>query len=461
MSYDLIVIGAGAGGLTAAYTAKGFGKNVLLIEKDKTGGECTWSGCVPSKALINIAKDFHGISKYGISLDIDKSMPMKNVQKVIANVYAGETPEKLEEDGITYVHGEAKFVDTKTVLVNNKKYVGKKIVISTGSSPFLPPIEGLDKVDYLTNESLFRLKTLPESMIILGGGPIGTEMAQALNRLGVKIHLIERGKSILQRSEPEHGLIIEEHLKSEGVNIYTHSTAKKVEKKENSILVTIEIDGLNKTVSADKLLVALGRQANITGLNLEEIGVETNPSGISVNNSLGTSVKGIYAIGDVVGPYQFSHMANVQGITAVKNAFLPINTKMDYDHVAWCTFTDPELAHAGLTESQAKEQYGANFKVYRHNYEDLDRSKTKFGSFGEVKIMLDSKGKIIGASILGDRAGELISEIQVVKTLGIKMSKLQNVIHPYPTYSGILCAISKKVAVDSILDNPIVKIFKK
>lgn len=461
MTYDLIVIGAGAGGLTAAYTAKGFGKTVLLIEKNKAGGECTWSGCVPSKALINIAKDFHGVKKYGFQPNIDKSMPMKKVNNVIESVYEEESPERLKADGIDFITGFAKFVNKNSVEVNNTKYTGKNIIISTGSSPFVPNIEGLDNVDYLTNETLFEIDTLPESIIIIGGGAIGTEMAQALNRLGVKVDLVQRSSAILNRSEPEHALQVEKQLILEGVNIHTNSTPTHIKSTGGEIAVTINNKETTKDLVANKLLIAIGRKPNLSGLNLEEIGIKTHPKGVVVNQYLETTAKGVYAIGDVAGPFQFSHMANKQGITAVKNIFLPFKSKMNYNHVSWCTFTDPELAHSGLTEKEAIEKYGSNHKVYRHSYKNLDRAKTKEHSLGDVKILVDNRGRILGASILGDRAGELISEIQVIKTFGINLGRLQNVIHPYPTYSEILVAISKKVAIDRILNNPIIKLIRK
>ncbi|MEJ8553495.1 dihydrolipoyl dehydrogenase family protein [Tepidibacter sp. Z1-5] len=455
--YDVVIIGSGAGGLTAAYTAKGFGKKVALIEKNNSGGECTWSGCVPSKALINIAKDVHIAKKYA-NIKVDTGEVLQKVRQVIQNVYEGETPDILQKDGIDFIKGFAKFVDKNILDVNGNVIKGKKIIISTGSSPFIPPIKGLDKVDFFTNENIFTQKKLPDNIIVLGGGAIGVELSQALNRLGIKVSLVEMMDSILFREEDELVKLLEEKLTNEGVNLYTSTKAVDVNEENNKIILKVERNNEMDILEGDAILLALGRTPNISDLNLEEIKVKFNRKGIEVNEYLETSVKDIYAVGDVVGPYQFSHMANVQGITAVQNAVLPINKKIDYSHVAWCTFSEPELARSGLTEKEAREKYKDNIRVYTETYKNLDRAKTKEDSLGVVKIICDKKGNVLGASVLGDRAGEIISEVQIVKTLGINFAKLSKVIHPYPTYSEILVKISKKVYVDNILNNPFIKL---
>ena len=459
--YDLVVIGAGAGGLTAAYTALGFSKKVALIDKNKPGGECTWSGCVPSKALINIAEEIHMAKKFNLNLKIDSTEVMERVTKVIENVYSNENPEKLINDGIDYINGFARFIDKNTIEVNNEQIKAKKIIIATGSSPLVPPINGLDKVDYLTNESIFTLKKLPESLIVLGGGPIGIELAQALNRIGVKVKVIEMLPKILFREEPELVSMLHDRLESEGIEIYTGTKAIEVNSDNGKVSVKVQKNEEEFEIEGESILLALGRKANLEGLDLNKVGIEISRKGIEVDNHLETSLKGVYAIGDVVGPYNFSHMANVQGITAVQNAVLPINKKINYQNVAWCSYTDPELARAGMLETEAREKFGDSIRVYTHSYDHIDRAMTKENSIGLVKVILDKKGKVLGASILGDRAGEIISEIQVVKTLGVNFGKLADVIHPYPTYAEVLNKIGKKVKVDNLLNNPIVKLFRK
>lgn len=455
--YDIVIIGAGAGGLTAAYTAKGFGKKVALIERNNPGGECTWSGCVPSKALINIAKDVYIAKKYA-DIEVDTSEVLEKVRRVIKNVYEGENPQVLEKDGIDFIKGFAKFIDKNKLDVNGNIIKGKKIIISTGSSPFIPPIKGLDKVNFLTNENIFTQEKLPENIIVLGAGAIGVELSQALNRLGIRVSLVEMMDSVLFREEDELAKLLEERLINEGVNIYTSTKAVNVNEVNNKIILEVERNDNIDTLEGDSILLALGRTPNINNLNLEEVEVKFNKRGIEVNEYLETNVKNIYAVGDVVGPYQFSHMANMQGITAVQNAVLPINKKIDYSHVAWCTFSEPELARAGLTEKEARDKYKDDIRVYTETYKNLDRAKTKEDDLGIVKIICDKKGKILGASVLGNRAGEIISEIQTIKTLGINFTKLSKVIHPYPTYSEILVKISKKVYIDNILNNPFIKL---
>ena len=458
--YDVAIIGAGSGGLTAAYTAKGFSKKVILIDKNKPGGECTWSGCIPSKALINIAKEIYAARKYS-DIKVDTGEVLEKVRKIISNVYEEETPEVLKRDGIDYINGFAKFIGKNTLNVNGEEIKAKKIFISTGSSPMVPPIEGLKDVNYLTNENIFLEGKLPESIIVLGGGAIGVELSQAMNRLGVKVSLVEMMDTILNKEEPKLIAMLERKLRSEGVNLYTSCKAEKVSEEYGKVSLSVVKDGSVEVIIADKILVCLGRIPNIKGLDLEKVSVIYNKKAIEVNAYLETSTKGIFAIGDVAGPYLFSHMANVHGITAVQNALLPIKKKINYSHVAWCTFSDPELARAGFTEQEAREKYGDSIRVYEQDYKNLDRSKTKENDEGIVKIICDKKGKVLGASILGDRAGEIISEIQVVKTLGINFGKLTKVIHPYPTYGEILLKISKKVYLDNILNNSFVKLFRK
>lgn len=459
--YEIVIVGAGAAGLTAAYTAKGFGKRVLLIEEHKPGGECTWSGCIPSKALINVAKEIHTVKKYVDEYEVDTSKALQRVRDVIESVYEEERPEKLIRDGIDYLQGSAKFLDANTLQVKDSQIKAKRIFIATGSSPFVPPIKGIEEVAYFTNENIFKLTTLPKSLVILGGGAIGVELAQALNRLGVKIELVEMMESILAREEASLVQVLQEVLSSEGIKLHLGSKAVEVSGKNNHIELIVDKNNEQTIIKGEGLLVALGRKANIEALDLAKAGISTNKKGIIVNQYLETNVKGVFAIGDVVGPYQFSHMANAQGIRAVQNAIFPLKRKIAYDHVAWCTYTDPEFARAGFTEKEAREIFGDKIRIYEHSYANLDRAKTKPGSKGVVKIICDPKGKVIGASILGERAGELISQVQVIKTMGINLSKLALVIHPYPTYAEVLQKLAKRVVVDNIKAHPLAKLFKK
>ena len=460
-TYDLIVIGAGAGGLTAAYTALGFGKKVLLVEDKKSGGECTWSGCVPSKALINEAKKANQLKAYISREDIDTKKVIQHIKTVREAIYEHENPSTLKKDGIDFINGHASFKDSKTIVIEEISIKAEKIILATGSSPFIPEIQGLSETPFLTNETIFELESLPKSIVVLGGGAIGVELAQAMNRLGVTVHLVEMMPSILSREEPDLVNRLEDRLTWEGVWLHTASKAIKVEKIDKGLALTYEKAGKNQVVKAETLLIAIGRKPNVTGLNLEAAGIGYDKKGIRVDAYLRTTQKNIYAVGDVVGPYQFSHMANVQGILAVKNAFLPIKHKINYDHVAWVTFTDPELARAGMTEKEAREQYGDQILVYDYDFNNLDRTKTKGTSIESIKVILDKKYRVLGASILSERGGEMIGEIQVLKTLGQPLTKMANIIHAYPTYSEVFVKLGKKAQVDRLLAMPIVKIFRK
>ncbi|WP_461204846.1 dihydrolipoyl dehydrogenase family protein [Clostridium sp. DL1XJH146] len=458
--YDVVIIGAGSGGLTVAFTAVGFGKKVLIIDKNKPGGECTWSGCVPSKALINEAKKVNNIKKYVNDYEYDSSLVFKHIREVREDIYKHEDPEALAKAGIDFIQGEATFKDSKTLMVGKEEIIGKKYFIATGSSPFVPPIKGLNETSYLTNESFFELEFLPKSIIVLGGGAIGVELTQAMNRLGVKVDLVEMMPTILFREELDMVDSLQKQLEKEGVILHTGAKAVEV-KEDGKVYLTYEKEGVQETIEADKILVAIGRKPNIDGLGLDETGVKYNRKGIEVNKYLQTANSIIYAIGDVVGPYQFSHMANVQGILATQNAVLPIKRNISYDHVAWVTFTEPELARAGMTEKEAREKYGDKVRVYNYDFNDLDRTKTKGESIEKMKVILNSRGKVLGTSILSDRAGEMIGEVQVLKTLGHNFAKMGKIIHPYPTYSEVFSKIGKQVMVDNLLNNPVIKLFRK
>jgi pyruvate/2-oxoglutarate dehydrogenase complex dihydrolipoamide dehydrogenase (E3) component len=459
--YDLIVIGAGAGGITAGFTAAGFGKRVLLVDRAKPGGECTWSGCVPSKALIYEAARVHTARELDANFTYDSAKALAHVHRAREEVYSHEDPDALAKGGIDFMSGTASFIDSQTIRVGDQELRSKRFVICTGTSPFVPPIPGLAETPHLTNESIFELDRLPKSMIVLGGGPIGVELAQALERLGTHVDLVEMMPSILPREEAEFAAAVQARIASEGVTLHLGSKATEVSGKEGGVTLTCEKDGSQSTVKAAGLLVAIGRKPNIEALNLEAVGVETQRTGILTDATMRTSARSIYAAGDVVGPYQFSHMANAQAIIAAQNAILPINRKISYDHVPWVTFTEPELARAGMTEAEARERHGDSIRIYDVDMNELDRTRTGGPSEDRIKLVLDRKGRVLGATILAERAGEMIGEIQTIKKLGIRFRKLAGVIHPYPTYAEVFQKIGKRVLVDDIFLNPIVKLFRK
>ncbi|MEI6857762.1 FAD-dependent oxidoreductase [Psychrilyobacter sp.] len=455
--YDLLIVGAGAAGLTCAYTANGLGKKVLLLDRSLPGGTCTWSGCMPSKALINIGKDIHVAKKYYSSLEIDTAKIMSDVRGIIDEVYSHESPEVLAKDGITFKQGiSIKLIEPKIVLVDEVKYHGKNIVISTGTSPFIPPLEGLDKIDYLTNQNLFQLEKLPKSMIILGGGAIGVEMAQCLNRLGTEVHLIERSSRMFIRESEELVNILSEILIKEGVNIHVNTTSTSVTKNDGLISLNVETNGEPKRIEAEAILVSIGRVPNIKGLGLDELGIKYNRKGIEVDDYLRTNIHNIYGVGDIVGPYQFSHMANYQGILAVKNMFLPLKKKVDYSNISWCTFTSPELASRGIPDPKKRET-----KIYSYGRGDSERTLTKKGDIFELRVETNHKKEILEVKLLAERAGEIISSFQIAAKNHLTLDKFSSVIFPHPSYSEILGSLGKKAYVDKLLENPLIKIFTK
>jgi len=456
--FDLIVIGSGAAGLTSAFTALGFGKKVLIVEKHKSGGECTWSGCIPSKGLINEAKAVHTARKFA-EFEIDTAAMLARVRAISEGIYLHETPEVLEQAGAVFVQGAAQFESAKIIAVNDERFQGKKIIIATGSSPLIFPIPGLDTVPYLTNDNFFEQQDLPQSIVVLGGGAIGMELSQTMNRLGVDVTVVEMMPEVMFREEPEFSVIVRETLAAEGVKFLLGAKATLFENCDAGIRVHAEKDGENVVLEAQSLLVALGRSPNIDGMNLAAVGIETD-KGIKVDDRLQTTAKGVYACGDVAGPYLLSHMANFQGKLATMNALFPLRRKVNYEHVAWVTFTDPEFARAGLTEMEAREQHGDSIRIYHYDFDKLDRAKTKQGDIGRIKLITSRKGKVLGAHIIGERAGELIAEVQVMKTLGLNFAKLQGVIHPYPTYSDALRQIAQQVFLDNLLSHPVIKFFR-
>ncbi len=465
--YDLIVIGGGAAGLVSAKLACGFSKRVALVEKGRLGGECTLYGCVPSKTLISAARvaalirnaPKHGLD-IGGSWGIKTENVMTRVRSVVEEVYRGHTPETIGSLGIAILFGEPTFMDNHHIQIGDKTCSSKNFLLATGSSASIPKIRGIDSAPFFTNETIFGIERLPSSMIIIGGGPVGAEIASAFSSLGVGIDLVHKHSRILNKEDPELVDILSSKMMGEGIRLRTGYKPVAVAREGGGIALDIE-DGMNSvTLRAEALLIAAGRRPNIEGLGLENAGVKYTPRGITADPRLRTSAPNIYACGDVVGPYLFSHMAEYQATIAVRNAFLPFQKKADYGNAAWCTFTDPELARAGLTEEEAREMYGERVRVYRQAYGGTDRGKTDAADVGMSKFVC-YRGKLVGAHILGAHAGELIHEAQVAKSLGIPFHRLYEVIHIYPTFTDVVKHPAKLCYIDRLKDNPLLKILKK
>lgn len=449
--YDLIVIGGGSAGLSAAGLGNALGAHVCLIEKRKLGGDCTWYGCVPSKALLKSASIFHHLKTsehFGITSGHEPAPQtgsvLSHVRDVINTIAADEQPEILEKNGISVIIGDPQFLDAETIEVNGKKLQARKFIICTGSHPLVLPIEGLERTGYLTNETVFNLPAFPASLLVLGGGPIGVELSQALNRLGVKITLIEMMDKILFREDEEIAKIVAEQLADEGIKIITGKKAVKFEKKNNLVFASVEDkNGNREEIAADNVLVAVGRAPNLAGLSLEKAGIGFDKKGIKVNAFLQTTNKNIFACGDVVGHYLFSHVASYQAQICARNALFRRIAwqKTNYSTIAWATFTEPELAHLGLTEEEARMS-NRGIKVYKTAYAAVNRAITDGAEKGLIKIITDKKNYIIGAHIAGAQAAEIMQGFLIAKSLKIPLPKLASVLFIYPTLSELVRKIA-------------------
>ena len=438
VEYDLVVIGGGSAGLLAAGVAAALKAKVALIERDRLGGDCLWYGCVPSKSLIHasrVAYDVKHADRFGIYCkdpEIDFAKAIGHVQGVISTIQPHDSPERFEGLGVEVIFGNGKFIDRKTFEVNNRQLKARAFIIATGSRPAKLPIPGLESAGYITNEEVFSITQRPDSLAIIGGGPIGCELGQAFSRLGSKVTIIASRDRLLPKEDPEAVEVIHQQFVSEGINILLNTKVERVETHHDASVLWA---GEEKIV-ADEILVAAGRQPNVETLNLDAAGVKMGRNGIEVNNKLQTSNPRIYACGDVIGGYQFTHVAGYQANVALKNAlFLPI-FKADDRVIPWATFTDPELARVGLTEQEARERYGNDIYIVKQEFAEVDRAQAEAATAGFAKIIVRRNGEILGAHMVGAAAGELIHEIVLAMSHKLKISALGG-IHIYPTLAEV------------------------
>lgn len=444
--YDALVIGGGAAGLTTAGIAANFGAKTMMIEKRRLGGDCTWYGCVPSKTLLKAASVMHHAKqpgKYGLTagaVDLNAASVMTHVDAVRRDVYDDADDPKIFQDmGIDVVEGSASFIDDHTVKITDSEELqrevsGKYIFICTGASAFVPPIDGIETVDYLTNESLFEVDDLPERLIIVGGGPIGTEMSQAFVRLGTQVDLVDMAPDILSNDDPELTSILKNTLEEEGVIYHLNSSLKSVSKSGEGVTATIEQDGEEKNLNGDRILMATGRKANIDSLQPDAAGIKTEKGAITVNDKCRTNIEHIHAVGDVTGRYQFTHMCEHMAKVATSNALIKMPMKIDKKHVPWVTFTEPELGHVVRTEKQLMDAC-ESFEVYKFPFSKIDRAITDGNTTGLIKVYAKKwSGKILGASIVGAYAGEMISQYALAMRNGVSLRDFADTIHPYPSY---------------------------
>ena len=461
--YDLGVIGGGAAGLTVASGAAQLGARTLLIEKEAAlGGDCLHFGCVPSKTLIRSAHVYHQIrhaEHFGLPAPdlppVDFSRIAQRIKDVIARIQKHDSEERFCGLGAKVEFEPARFMDEHCVDVHGRRVSAKTWVVATGSSAAIPPIEGLAEAGYLTNRDIFSLPRLPVSMIILGAGPIGIEMAQAFNRLGTTVTVIDRGDQILPKEDRDMADVIQTMLTAEGVAFHLNATVQNVTadgEKKNVSLILGERAAVD--LKADTLLVAAGRIPNVEGLDLLAAGVHYDRGGIEVDARLRTSQKHIFAAGDVNGGYQFTHAAGYEGGVVVSNAVFHLPRKVDYTWLPWCTYADPELASIGMNERSAAAA-GIRYTVFTEAFVDNDRALAEGRGAGRIKLILDKREKPLGVQILGPRAGDLIAEWVAALNGGVKLSTLASAVHPYPTLGEIskrvTCALfSRKIFSDKV-----------
>lgn len=444
--YDLIVVGGGAGGLTAAAGAASLGAKVALIEKEQQpGGDCLHYGCVPSKALIHAAKQVHQARKSAASFgqtihgQADIQTALKRVKAAIAHIQKHDDADRFRKMGVDVYHGFGTFQDNHHVQVEDKETLyGKRIVISTGSRPLIPPIEGLQDAGFLTNETIFDLNSLPGRLLVIGAGPIGLELAQSMARLGSKVTVAEYSPKLFGREDEELVPYIQSVLEKE-LTLLLNTKVVQVEKLTNGEKkVTISQGSSQSSITVDEILVATGRGPNTDQINLDRAGVKTDNGYIQVNAQLQTTVPNIYAIGDVLRAFPFTHAAGMEGKLVVGNAVFGLRRKMNYENVPWVTYTDPEVFHLGLTEKEARQQHGDTIRVYSVTLDDVDRFVADHETNGMVKLITDRKGKILGAHAVGKDAGDWMQEIVFAKQYGRKVGDISQVIHAYPTRSAAL-----------------------
>ncbi len=439
---DICVIGGGSGGLTVAAAAAAFGVPVVLVEKGLMGGDCLNYGCVPSKALIAAGKQAHlmgagaplGIAP--VEAEVSFSRVMQHVRDTIAAIEPNDSVERFTSLGVTVIKAEARFKDPRTVMAGDTEIKARRFVVATGSSPFIPPIPGLDSVPFLTNETIFEQRRRPNHLLILGGGPIGIELAQAHRRLGSKVTVIEAQKS-LGREDPELASLALEKIRAEGISILEGSKVTRVERGTRSgVRLHVESEAGMEIIDGSHLLVAAGRAVNVANLGLEAAGIRYTPKGILVSDKLRSSNRRVYAIGDVAGGLQFTHVANYHAGLVIRAILFRLPARENRDIIPRVTFTDPELSHVGLTEEEARNKHRC-LSILRWPYAENDRAQAEGKTAGLIKLVTDRKGRILGASIFGAGAGEMIHFWALAITRKLTVRDIASYVAPYPTLGEI------------------------
>jgi pyruvate/2-oxoglutarate dehydrogenase complex dihydrolipoamide dehydrogenase (E3) component len=441
LSVDVCVIGAGSGGLSVAAAATQMGASVALVEKGRMGGDCLNYGCVPSKSLLAAAHAAVGAresGRFGIDCGapkVDDARVYAHIRSVIAAIAPNDSQERFEGLGATVIHAPAHFVSPREVEAGGTRIAARRFVIATGSSPLIPPIPGLESVPFDTNETIFERNAVPRRLVVIGGGPIGMEMAQAHRGLGSEVTVLQKDK-ILPKDDPELTAILRDIFARDGIRLVEDADAVAVEKTATGIAVRVRAGGKEQRVEGTDLLVAAGRKPTLKGLGLEAAGIKYDSKGVTVDARLRTTNKRVFAIGDAAGPFLFTHMAGYHAGIVIRNALLRLPAKVDYRAVPWVTYTAPELAQVGLTEQDARAQ-GIAFRVLRWPFHDNDRAQAERTTDGLVKVIATPKGRVLGASILGPHAGDLIQTWSLAITQKIKLGAIAGMIAPYPTLGEV------------------------
>ncbi|UWQ91617.1 FAD-dependent oxidoreductase [Rhodobacteraceae bacterium M382] len=455
---DLLVIGAGSGGLSVAAGASQMGADVVLLEGHEMGGDCLNFGCVPSKALLASAKVAHTqahASAFGVAdqvPQVDYAAAKDHVRNVIDTIAPVDSQERFEGFGVRVIREYGQFISPTEVQAGENVITARRVVIATGSSPLVPPIPGLDSVPFDTNETIFDLRDKPDHLLIIGGGPIGMEMAQAHVRLGCKVTVIEAARA-LGKDDPELAEVVIGSLRDEGVQIVESAMAASIAGSAGDIRIETS-DG--REFAGSHLLLAIGRKANTDRLNLAAAGIEPTRTGIQVDAGLRTTNKKVYAIGDVAGGLQFTHVAGYQAGVIIRSILFGLPAKASTHHIPWATYTDPELAHVGLSEAEARQKHGARLEVVRFDYHHNDRAIAERKTKGFIKVMV-VKGRPVGASIVGHQAGELINLWSLVLANKLKMGQVAAMVSPYPTIGEVNKRAAGAYFSPRLFDNPLVK----
>jgi len=496
--YDLTIIGGGSAGLVLAVAGAKLGVKTALVEKHRLGGDCLWTGCVPSKAILKSAKIAHYVKeaeKYGIrvkdnQVDFGRVMAyVRSTQHTIEREH--DNPERFRDMGVNVIFGEGHFESPTTFVVQDTEndqtltLKSKKFVITTGSRPTAPDIPGMDSGDYLDSENVWELDQLPERLLVIGAGPIGVELGQAFHRLGAKVTIVQRSDRILSKEDTEVSEKMLSYLQEDGIEILLNTNPVQVEQIKTPLSEELNPDiavwgpqdteaseeyrvqlktvdtGDEREIVVDRILIAAGRKPNIEGLELDKTGVKIKKRGIEVNNKLQTPVRNIYAAGDVIGHYLFTHVAAFQATQIVRNICFPGSSAIDYSVVPWTTFCDPEVARCGLTEAEAREKHGA-VDVFRVDLHDVDRAVAEGETKGFIKVVATRwTGKLLGVHLVGPNAGEVIHEFVLAMNARIPLRKLGSIIHVYPTFSSIVWRVAGKWLTEGTLIQTIRGIFRK